>query len=155
MYTLATALFVGGAGLIGYFGLVLEWIPEAAVLPILVFIGLEITAQSFHATPRRHYAALAIACIPALAKLVMIYVGQYVEAAQFGAPGFEFPGYLESQRLYLSVLAGGFIITSLIWASATAKIIDRRYYSASVYFALGGMFVLFGVIHSPLSLIHI
>ena len=150
-YTLATALFVGGAGLIGYFGLVLEWIPEAAVLPILVFIGLEITAQSFLATDKRHYAALAIACIPALAKLVMIYVGQYVEAVQFGAPDFEFPGYLESQRLYLSVLAGGFIITSLIWASATAKIVDRRYFSASIYFALGGMFVLFGVIHSPLA----
>ena len=150
-YTLATALFVGGAGLIGYFGLVLEWIPEAALLPILVFIGLEITAQSFHATDKRHYAALAIACIPAMAKLVMIYVGQYVDAAKFGAPDFEFPGYLESQRVYLSVLAGGFIITSLIWASATAKIIDRRYYSASIYFALGGMFVLFGVIHSPLA----
>lgn len=149
-YTLATALFVGGAGLIGYFGLVLQWIPEAAVLPILVFIGLEITAQSFHATERRHYAALAIACIPAMAKLVMIYVGQYVQAAEFGAEDFEFPEYLKSQELYLSVLAGGFIITSLIWASATAKIIDRRYFGASIYFALGGMFVLFGVIHSPL-----
>ena len=149
-YTLATALFVGGAGLIGYFGLVLEWIPEAAVLPILVFIGLEITAQSFHATEKRHYAALAIACIPAMAKLVMIYVGQYVQAAELGAEEFEYPQYLKDQELYLRVLAGGFIITSLVWASATAKIVDRRYFSASIYFALGGMFVLFGVIHSPL-----
>ena len=150
-YTLATALFVGGAGLIGYFSLVLQWIPEAAVLPILVFIGLEITAQSFHATPKRHYAALAIACIPALAKLVMIYVGQYVKAVKTGMENFEFPGHLQSQEMYLSVLAGGFIITSLIWASATARIVDRRYYSASIYFALGGMFVLFGIVHSPLA----
>lgn len=156
-YTLATALFVGGAGLIGYFGLVLQWIPEAAILPILVFIGIEITAQSFHATPKRHYAALAVACLPALAKLVTIYLGQYLAAVDFDAAvtaervgqGERF--FLEAQLLHLNVLAGGFIVTSLIWASATAKIIDRRFYSASLFFALGGMLVLFGAIHSPLS----
>ncbi len=153
-YTLATALFVGGAGLIGYFGLVLKWIPEAAVLPILVFIGIEITAQSFHATPRRHYAALAFACIPALAKLVMIYLGQYLPAFYSAIENgcFQPEGdYLQQQVLHLSVLAGGFIVTSLLWASATAKIIDRRFFSAATYFALGGMLVMFGVIHSPLD----
>ena len=144
-YTLATALFIAGAGVIGYFGLVLQWIPEAAVLPILIFIGLEITAQSFHATPKRHYAALAVACIPAMAKLVMIYVGQFVSDPSSLAP------HLQDLMLHLSVLAGGFIMTSLIWASATAKIVDRRYYSASIYMALGGMLVLFGVMHSPLA----
>ena len=146
-YTLATALFVAGAGVIGYFSLVLNWIPEAAVLPILVFIGLEITAQSFLATPKRHYAALAVACIPALAKLVAIYVGQFTEA--LGTDGL--PPHLTELLLNLNVLAGGFIMTSLIWASATAKIVDRRFYSASIYFALAGMLVLFGVMHSPLA----
>ncbi|MCA9177209.1 MAG: hypothetical protein KDB14_22120, partial [Planctomycetales bacterium] len=63
-YTLATALFVGGAGLIGYFGAFYSLVPKATVFPILVFIGLEITAQSYHATPRRHYPALGIACLP-------------------------------------------------------------------------------------------
>lgn len=155
-YTLATALFVGGAGLIGYFGLVLRWIPEAAVLPILVFIGLEITSQSFQATPRRHYAALAIACIPAFAKLIMIYLEQYQpainyeSAIQAGTLTEGDASYLKSQKLQLNVLAGGFIVTSLIWASATAKIIDRRFFSASIYFAIGGILVLFGFIHSPL-----
>ena len=73
-YTLATALFVGGAGVIGYFGYLYLVIPKAAIFPILIFIGLEITAQSFHATPKRHYAALALACVPAMAKLVMMFV---------------------------------------------------------------------------------
>ncbi len=144
-YTLATAIFVAGAGVIGYFGLVLTWIPEAAVLPILVFIGIEITAQSFHATPKRHYAALAVACVPAMAKLIMIYVGQFV-----GPDSSGLPERLQDLLLQLNVLAGGFIMTSLIWASATAKIVDRQYYSASIYFAFGGMLVLFGVMHSPL-----
>jgi len=80
-YTLATALFVGSAGLLGYFGFLYLIIPKAAVFPILIFVGLEITAQSFHATPKRHYPAVVFACIPALAALVMIFMnslqGQY------------------------------------------------------------------------------
>jgi AGZA family xanthine/uracil permease-like MFS transporter len=44
-YTLATALFVGGAGVVGYFSYLFVVIPKVAVFPILVFIGLEITAH--------------------------------------------------------------------------------------------------------------
>ena len=149
-YTLATALFIAGAGVIGYFSLVLQWIPEAAVLPILIFIGIEITAQSFHATPGRHYAAIAVACIPALAKLVTIYVGQFAGWIYWESIPPPVAENLQGLLLHLNVLAGGFIMTSLIWASATAKIIDRRYFTASIYFAFGGMLVLFGVMHSPL-----
>jgi AGZA family xanthine/uracil permease-like MFS transporter len=139
-YTLATALFVGGAGVIGYFGLLFQYIPEAAVMPILIFIGIEITAQSFHVTPKRHYAALAVACLPAIVKLVVIYLEQHVDYGKF---------HSSEAILNLRVLAGGFIITSLLWASALAKIIDRKFATASIYMAVGGILVLFGVIHSP------
>jgi len=57
---------------------------------------------------------------------------------------------LKTRFFYANVLAGGFIFTSVIWASATAKIIDRRFVAASIYFLCGGIFVLFGVMHSPL-----
>ena len=50
-YTLATALFVGGAGVFGYFDWIFLLLPKAVVFPILIFVGLEITAQSFRATP--------------------------------------------------------------------------------------------------------
>jgi AGZA family xanthine/uracil permease-like MFS transporter len=75
-YVLATALFVGSAGVLGYFGFLYAWIPKPTVFPILVFIGLEITAQSFLATPKKHYPAVAIACVPALAALAMIFLGE-------------------------------------------------------------------------------
>jgi len=145
-YTLATAIFVGGAGMVGYFGLLFAWIPEAAVLPILIFIGIEITAQSFHATPRRHYAALAFACMPAFAKLVMITVGQILPFVDMAA----LPGSLASTILFLSVLAAGFIITSLLWSSALADIIDRRFNQAALYLVIAAVLTVFGVIHSPL-----
>ncbi len=145
-YTLATALFVGAAGVFGFFGLLFQWIPEAAVLPILVFVGIEITAQSFQATPRRHYAALAFACMPAFAKLVMIFLGQFLEVMDFE----RMPPHLSSLLLYLSVLAGGFIISSLLWSSALAEVIDRRFNRATIYLLIAAVLTAFGVIHSPI-----
>ena len=141
-YALATALFIGGAGVIGYFGYIFQFIPEAAVLPILLFIGIEITAQSYLATPRRHYAALAIACFPALAKLITIMLGDLQATA---APE------KADLLLTINVLAGGFILTSLTWASVTARIIDRRYYSAGIFFLAGAIMTMFGLMHSPLA----
>lgn len=151
-YVLATALFVGGAGLLGYFKFIFVFIPEVAVLPVLVFIGLEITGQSFVVTPRRHYAALAIAFIPALAKLLIIYLDQYL-GAWLGPniPDGMNDARLEGQYILLRMLSGGFIISSLIWAAAVAKMIDRRLSDASIYFAIAGLLTLFGVIHSPIA----
>ena len=75
-YTLATALFIGLAGGLGWFAHLFEWLPAVACFPILVFVGLEIGAQSFRATPTRHYAALALAMLPALAYMAHDAYGQ-------------------------------------------------------------------------------
>ncbi len=201
-YTLATAIFVGGAGLLGYFGLLYAVIPKATVFPILIFIGLEITAQSFQVTPRRHYAAVAIACLPALAALMLIFIdnlqGQYAgqvselnnniavleesidktgienwgDGAQLndalkdvkqsgesleqiaGNPAIkkigEPFGPLGKDIQTLRMLAGGFIVSSLLWASALAAIIDRRLNLAGLFLVIGAACSLFGIIHSPL-----
>ena len=71
-YTLATALFVGAAGIFGFFDWIFFFIPKAVIFPILIFVGLEITSQSFHATAVRHYPAVALACVPALAYLAVL-----------------------------------------------------------------------------------
>ncbi len=138
-YVLGTALFIGGAGVIGYFGYIFQFIPKEAVVPILLFIGIEITAQSYLATPRRHYAALAIACFPAIAKLITIMLKK-LQAVPVN----------EDLFLTINVLAGGFIMTSLIWSSVTARIIDRRFSSAGVFFLAGAVMSTFGLMHSPL-----
>ena len=198
-YVLATALFVGGAGLIGYFGVMYTVIPKSAVFPILVFIGIEITAQSFRATPTRHFPALAIACIPALAVLAVMFAdqlqGQYADTVgglnraiaglqesppgewggtaaedawqqiqqcgeelrvmsgdfsqhppQLGEPHHELGQSLQTLRM----LSNGFIITSLLWASALAALIDRRLRVAAAFFLVAAGFALFGIIHSPM-----
>jgi len=154
-YVLATALFVGGAGIIGYFGYLYVVIPKATVYPILIFVGLEITSQTFQATPKRHFPALAIACIPALDALALLYTDKiFGDAAAvsrgFSAATLSDPG-LRFEMQTIRMLASGFIVTSLLWASALAALIDRHLRTAAAYFAVAAMAAAFGVIHSPLA----
>ncbi len=144
-YTLATALFIGFAGYFGVFQYLFEWLPRGAMFPILVFVGLEITAQAFFATPPRHYPAIAFAMLPALAYLVLLVVKNLHPGA---VP--ERPDAIVTLQT-LRCLANGFLISGLLWAAALAMILDRRLRSAAGFFALAGVFTFFGIIHSPLS----
>lgn len=150
-YTLATALFVGGAGLLGYFGYLYAIIPKATVFPILVFVGLEITAQSFQATPKKHYTAVVLACVPALAALALIFIDKiFGDLAPQGIAISSLSDALQLELQTVRVLASGFIVTSLLWASGLAAIIDRRLNAAAIYFGIAAACSFFGVIHSPL-----
>lgn len=142
-YTLATALLIGGAGLSGTFAWIYQAVPGPAILPVLVFIGLEITAQSFHATPQRHYPAVAIACVPALAALVKIQSDKLLAAGAL--PSAQLAHELFSVRL----LAAGFIVTSLLWAGLVTALVDRRLLRAGGWVLAAAACTLVGVIHSP------
>ena len=127
-YTLATALFMGGpassATSTGFY-----LIPKAVVFPILVFVGLEITAQSFHATPRATIPAVALACVPALAYLALIPLNQVLPELAEGFAGLR----PQTQHWVQTVviLSGGFIVTSLLWATTLAHLIDGKVRAAS------------------------
>ena len=149
-YTLATAIFVGAAGVFGYFDWIFFIIPKAVIFPILIFVGLEITAQSFHATPVRHYPAVAFACVPALAYLGLLTLNQIMP--QLSKPFAELPLQTQHWVQTVTVLAGGggFIITSLLWGAALAHMIDGRLRPLVLTLLLAAVFSWFGVIHSPL-----
>jgi AGZA family xanthine/uracil permease-like MFS transporter len=142
-YTLATAAMIGTVGLTGTFAYLYEVIPGPAILPILVFIGLEITAQSFHATPQRHYPAVAIACVPALAALVTLQADKLIAAG--AAP----TGPLARDLFSMRLLSSGFILTSLLWAGLVTALIDRKLGAAAGWCGTAAGLALVGAIHSP------
>jgi AGZA family xanthine/uracil permease-like MFS transporter len=151
-YTLATALFVGAVGCFGVFGVLWAWLPPAAMFPILVFVGLEITAQSFRATPQKHYAALAFAFLPTLAYLATVPLekvlgGRTLETVLNGHPDAYGATVLVQT---LRCLASNFIVTSLLWAGALAALLDGHLRRSAAYLVVAGGFALFGIIHSPL-----
>ncbi|MCO8120287.1 permease [Stieleria sp. TO1_6] len=153
-YTLGTALVIGSAGLVGYFTLLNDIIPKPAVLPILVFIGLEITAQSFSATPKRHYAAIGLACLPALAALVLNVAGRILSDSALRESGItldQLDAVFQEQYLAITMLGSGFILTSLLWAWGLAASIDRNLRVAGTVFFVCSLFTLVGLMHSPLD----
>lgn len=146
-YTLMNALFIGLGGILGYLSILVNLIPEAAIAPILVFVGLEICAQAFYATPQPHHKAVAFSFLPVIAYLVLIQINSLL--SHLGISASALKGEIAITYQTILVLANGFIITSLFWGSTLAMIIDKRLKSAALYMGFSALFTLFGVIHSP------
>ena len=146
-YTLATGLVIGAGAAVGALSLLVAVLPEAAIAPILVFIGLEITAQGFLASPPRHGAAVALAFVPVAAAVVLIETGGLLAAV--GASPARLEGEAALAHQALLVLGNGFILTAVVWGWALVSVIERRFGAAGLLFAFASLAALFGVMHSP------
>jgi adenine/guanine/hypoxanthine permease len=147
-YTLATGLVIGVGASVGALGALVGVLPEAAVAPILVFIGLEITAQAFVASPSRHGAAVALAFVPVAAAVVLIELGGILAA--LGRSTADLAGEAGATYRALLVLGNGFILTAVLWGSALVFIIERRPAATAVVFTICSLATLCGLVHSPL-----
>jgi adenine/guanine/hypoxanthine permease len=147
-YTLATAIFVGAGGVLGYLSWLVHALPEVAVVPILVYVGLEIAAQSFLAAPARHAPAVAVSFLPAIASVVLIVVNQMLSGA--GTSSGALTGEPAAAFRALEMLAAGFVFSAMLLGSATAFLVDGRHAALATTLALSALATAFGVIHSPL-----
>ncbi len=142
-YTLACGLFIGIGGALGFVSSLAAAIPEAAVVPILIFVGLEITSQTFTVCPRAHYPAVALAILPSLAYLVLIQWKLLL-----GADTTVLPADQATDFAAWSALGNGFILTAMLWGAMGAHLIERRLWQAAVFLIICAAFSLIGVIHS-------
>lgn len=147
-YTLATALFVGLGGILGYLSWLVHALPEIVVVPILVFIGLEIGGHAFVAVPKRYAAAVAACFLPVLANVVVILGNQFLGGA--GVSAADLTGPAASSWKALELLAAGFVFSAMLLGSALAFLIDGRMGAAAATFLIAAIASFFGVIHSPL-----
>ncbi len=139
--------------LTGAVALVDRVVPIEAGMPIVLWIGIVITAQAFQATRREHAPAVAIGLFPAIAAWgATVMFGAFTTAegitmqsalqANFDV---EVGGFLLHG---LIVLERGYIFTCMVLAAMSACLIDRRFFGAAVW-ALVGMLVTFaGLSHA-------
>ena len=156
-YTLATGLFIGIGGMLGYIAFMADVLPKPALAPILVFVALDITDQSYLATPRRHAAAVTLAIFPSVAQLVQIFLSQvYNGALMFAAidpvgtmkaTGIANADFISTCAVMI-LLAHGFILTAMLWGATVAFLIDRRLNAAIAALAACAVLSFFGFIHS-------
>ena len=158
-YTLATGLFIGLGGILGYIAFLADALPLPALAPILVFIALEMTTQSYVSVPRQHIAAVTLAVMPSVAYLVVIFLSQVHGGVLLGAAldpagaqaasGIANAEFIRTAGVMV-MLANGFIITAMLWGGTAAHLIDRNVRAAVRTVAVGSVLSLFGFIHSVL-----
>src|SRR5438445_8214765 len=148
-YTFLTGVFLGLGGVFGYLSNLVELIPLAVLRPILIFIAIHITMQAFEATPQKYFAAVVMAFVPAVSRMLAIKLGDpaIVPPANF-AQAYANADHGLPELAVIVILGNGFIITSMVWASFVAALIDHRPRRAMMIVVLGGVLTLFGIIHS-------
>lgn len=127
-----------------------QWVPVEAMLGILLWIGIIITAQAFVAVPKAHALAVAFGLIPAFAswaldiliKPCLILGGKTLNEVTEPLKGFGV--YLEG----IISLSQGFLLTSLLYATILAFIIDRKFNKAAAWTVAAALLSATGIIHA-------
>ncbi len=154
-YSTLNGLVVTLICLTGTVGLINSLIPIEAGMPIVLWIGIVITAQAFQTTPRSHAPAVAVGLFPAIAAWgLTIAQGAFLaagpraitmQAALVANPGVDLSGFILHGLL---VLERGYIFTCMILAAISAFLIDRKFYTASAWSIIAAAFAGLGLTHA-------
>ena len=71
--------------------------------------------------------------------------------AGIGKTGADLTGDAAQTWHTLLVLGNGFILTAVVWGSAVATLLDRRFLATALSLAIGSVATLFGLMHSPVA----
>ena len=156
-YTLATGVFVGLGGILGYIPFLAMLLPISCLAPILIFVAFDIVAQAFHESPAPHAPAVCFAIFPSVAQLVAITLDKVnpvlmssaLEPARV-AEVMKIPAGFAEGFGVMVLLAHGFILTAMLWGAALAFLIDHRIRATAVVLMSAAALSLFGLIHSVL-----
>jgi AGZA family xanthine/uracil permease-like MFS transporter len=146
-YTLATGIAISLGAVTGAIGVLLAAVPESLLVPILVYVGIEMAAQATQSTQRRHWQALPFALVPVIAYLVNIEIGGLIGDAHLHID--QLPATTRSTLLALEMLGNGFIISAMGWVTLVVWVIDRRAKAAFWTCAALALMTLVGLVHSP------
>lgn len=150
-YSFATGIIVIGLCWFGIASVMLAAIPLVAILPILLYIGMLIGSQAFQETPRSHSPAIILAIVPHIAHWASGQIKSALTAAGAGPMTPELSARLASEGVLLQgleTLGGGAVLTGIILAATTVFIIERQFWRASAFAAVGAGLTFFGFMHS-------
>ncbi len=158
-YSILNGIAIAGLCLSGTVPVVAQIIPIEAGIGIVLWIGVIITAQAFSATPDRHAPAVALGLFPAIAAW-----GATLAMAAFDLPAIREAGITLQQALTsaetnsvqlagyglhgLITIERGYIFICMMIAAIAAALIDRKFFAASIWAALGVITTTLGLTHA-------
>lgn len=130
-------------------------IPIEAGMAVVLWIGIVMVSQSYQATPRTHAPAVTIGLLPGIAAFGALLLKAGLRAAGMGTPSNPFGpkifatlqgADIAAQGLF--ALEQGFLLSSMLWASLTVEVIERRFSRAALWAVSGTFLSMCGLIHS-------
>jgi len=139
----------------GITGLFLAVVPQAALFPILLFIGLVIGSQAFQTSKAKYAPAIVLALIPNIAQWAGTLVDGALNSAgttagTIGEAALENNGVLYSG---MAILGAGAVLAGLMLGAIAVFVIDKHYSRAIVYSVIAAILAFVGLIHNPAGLI--
>ena len=159
-YSTANGLLIALIGLTGWIGVLGSIVPVEAGMPIVLWVGIIITAQAFQTTPREHAPAVALGLFPALAAwglnivqgAFMVSGGKTIQDALTTVqPPFlrglatEANGYLIHGMI---VIERGYIFTCMSLAAIAASLVGRHFGRAALWSAVSALTTFIGLTHA-------
>ena len=135
----------------GLMGVMVALVPLEAGYPILLWIGLIITAQAFQATPREHAPAVALGLLPAISAWGLGLLRQYI-ANTGGNPDPAaidtlIAGSLPALKGIL-VFSEGALFSAMFLSAVAVYLIERDFLRSFLWCIPLVVFSFFGFIHS-------
>ena len=147
-YSILNGLVITVLCLIGGVTLVLKVVPMEAMIGILLWVGLIITAQAFQEVPRKHSIAVALGLMPALASWALLLIETALRKAGTNlydvAPKFGNDLYIYG----IISLSQGFMITCMILSAMMVFVVERQFIRAALWAMSAAILSYFGVIHA-------
>lgn len=144
-YATMSAIFWTFVCFTGSLTLITFAVPVEAVMPMIIFIGIVVCAQSFEAAERRHMPAVIMGLLPALATYIALAVKHALIVAGTESKRSFFDdatiAAFTSMRGFhangMFALGQGYIYTGMLLAAITYYVIERRF-TVAAWWSLGG-----------------
>jgi adenine/guanine/hypoxanthine permease len=148
-YSMGSGVVIAVFCFLGLFSLLGALLPNPAIVPILLYIGLLIGAQAFQAVPARHAVAVVIAIIPNVASWAQGQIDDALSAAGTTAVKVGYANIAANGAIYKGtmLLGGGAVLAGLLLGAITAFLIDKRFFWAAGYAAGGAVLGFIGLVH--------
>jgi AGZA family xanthine/uracil permease-like MFS transporter len=148
-YSMGSGVVIAILCFCGMFGLLGALLPNPAIVPILLYIGLLIGAQAFQEVPKRHAVAVVIAIIPNVANWAQGQMDDALSAAGTTAAKVGYANIASAGSIYKGtmLLGGGATLAGLLLGAITAFLIDRKFFWSAGYCAAGAVLGFIGLVH--------
>lgn len=147
-YCLLTGIAIFVISLFGLTSVLINAIPLAALMPILIYIGIQIGTQAFEHVPKSHFPAVVLAMLPWLGDWALTQINNTVSAlggevslSAFKDAGIYYQGF--------DFLSNGASITGMLWASLLVFLLERKMKNALIVCGACAVLTFFGMIHAP------